>query len=158
MAKIENPLLHSLYAQIVDRVLSETPNIEDANAQLRAIGRELGSQIYLATEIVDKTKDTVTTREDVAKLIDVIFKVLFNRRPTDVDMETARGSVRISDKNCIWCQDVNLEGMRGFGYCEVFSGILESILEFKGVEAKVFQEMSKANGAEECIWNVRLVW
>jgi hypothetical protein len=158
MPKIENPLLHSLYAQTVDKVLSDTSNIEDANAQLRAIGRELGSQIYLSTEIVDKTKDTVTTREDVAKLIDVIFKVLFNRKPSDVDMETARGSVRISDKDCLWCQDVNLEGMRGFGYCEVFSGILESILEFKGVEAKVFQEMSKANGAEECVWNVRLVW
>jgi hypothetical protein len=47
--------------------------------------------------------------------------------------------------------------MRGFGYCEIFSGILESILEFKGVDATVFQEMSRATGADSCVWNVRLV-
>jgi hypothetical protein len=71
-------------------------------------------------------------------------------------MKTARGSIRVSDDDCLFCQEVNLEGMRGFGYCEVFSGILESILEFKGVDAKVFQELSRALGAEECVWNVRL--
>jgi hypothetical protein len=47
--------------------------------------------------------------------------------------------------------------MRGFGYCEIFSGILESILEFKGVDVTVFQEMSRATGADACVWNVRLV-
>lgn len=158
MARIENPLLLSLYSQFVDQVLSSTANIDEANQALRDLGREIGSQVYLTTEIVDKTKDTVTTREDVSKLIDQTFRTLYGKRPTDVDMDTARGSVRVSDKECIWCQDVNLEGMRGFGYCEVFSGIIESILEFKGVQSKVFQEMSRATGAEMCIWNIRLVW
>jgi len=120
------------------------------------LGHEIGQQIYLNTEIVDKTKANVTTREDVAKLIDVVYKVLYNKKPTDVDMKTARGSVRISDKDCVWCQEVNLEGMRGFGYCEIFSGILEKILEFKSVDAKVFQEMCRATGADLCVWKVRL--
>ncbi len=157
MPKIENPILISLYSHYVEKTLSETDNIDEANQRLRDLGREIGQQVYLNTEIVEKTKDTVNTREDVAKLIEIVYKILFNKRPKDVDMKTARGSVRITDDNCVWCQEVNLEGMRGFGYCEVFSGILESILEFKGVDAKVFQEMSRATGADACIWNVRLV-
>lgn len=156
MAKLDNPLLVSLYSQWVDRILAETNNIEEANEELRVVGREMGSQIYLSTEIAEKTKDTVMTREDVSKLVESIFRVLFNRRPSDVDMKTARGSVRVTDKDCIWCQDITLEGMRGFGYCEGFSGILESILEFKGVEVKVFQELCKATGADACTWNVRI--
>lgn len=156
MPKTENPLLLSLYSYYVDNVLSETSNIDEANQKLRDLGRAIGQQIYLNTEIVEKTKDSITTREDVAKLIDVVFKALYNKKPSDVDMKTARGSIRISDTDCVWCQEVNLEGMRGFGYCEIFSGILEQILEFKGVEAKVFQEMSHATGSEACVWNVRL--
>ncbi len=156
MPKIENPLLLSFYAYYVDKILSETSNIDEANQRLRDLGRAIGQQIYLNTEIVEKTKDNVTTREDVSKLIEVVYKVLYNKKPTDVDMKTARGSVRISDKDCVWCQEVNLEGMRGFGYCEIFSGILESILEFKSVDAKVFQEMCRATGADICVWNVRL--
>ncbi len=156
MPKIENPLLLSFYAYYVDKILSETSNIDEANQRLRDLGRAIGQQIYLNTEIVEKTKDNVTTREDVSKLIEVVYKVLYNKKPTDVDMKTARGSVRISDKDCVWCQEVNLEGMRGFGYCEIFSGILESILEFKSVDAKVFQEMCRATGADISIWNVRL--
>ncbi|MHA1615115.1 MAG: hypothetical protein ACTSYJ_09740 [Candidatus Thorarchaeota archaeon] len=156
MPKIENPLLLSLYAHYVDKILSETSNIDEANQRLRDLGREIGEQIYLNTEIVEKTKASVTTREDVSKLIDVVYKILYDKKPTDVDMKTARGSVRISDKECVWCQEVNLEGMRGFGYCEIFSGILESILELKSVDAKVFQEMCRATGAEMCVWNVRL--
>jgi len=158
MAKIQNPLLLTLYSKFVEEVLSNTASIEDANQRLRDLGREIGSQVYLTTEIVDKTKDTVSTREDVAKLMGVVFKSLFNKKPSNVDMETARGSVRVTDKDCLWCQDVHLEGMRGFGYCEIFSGILESILEFKGVESKVFQERCRATGADVCTWNVRLVW
>jgi hypothetical protein len=157
MPKIDNPLLISLYSYYVEKTLAETESIEDANEQLREIGREIGQQVYLNTEIVEKTKDNVTTREDVAKLIEIIYKVLYDKKPRDIDMKSARGSVRISDDNCVWCQEVNLEGMRGFGYCEIFSGVLESILEFKGVNAKVFQELSKATGAESCVWNVRLV-
>ena len=157
MPKTDNPLLLSLYAHYVDKVLSETTNIDEANQKLRDIGYEIGQQIYLNSEIAEKTKDSVTTREDVAKLIEVVFKTLYDKRPADVDMKTARGSVRISDQNCVWCQEVNLEGMHGFGYCEIFSGILESILEVKGVEARVFQEQSRATGANMCVWNVRLV-
>ncbi len=157
MPKIDNPLLLSLYSHYVENILSNTTSIDDANQSLRDLGKEIGQQIYLNTEIVEKTKDNVTTREDVAKLIELLYKVLFDKKPKDVDMKTARGSVRITDDNCVWCQEVNLEGMRGFGYCEIFSGILESILEFKGVEAKVFQEMSRATGADVCVWNVRLV-
>jgi hypothetical protein len=157
MPKTDNPLLLSLYGHYVEEVLSKTSNIDEANEALRELGRSLGQQIYLNTEIVEKTKDNITTREDVAKLIDVIFRVLYDKRPKDVDMKTARGSVRVEDDNCVWCQEVNLEGMRGFGYCEIFSGILESILEFKGVDATVFQEMSRATGADSCVWNVRLV-
>lgn len=157
MPKIENPLLISLYSHYVEKVLAETNNIEEANQRLRDLGSEIGQQVYLNTEIVEKTKDNVTTREDVAKLIETTYRILFNKKPKDVDMKTARGSVRITDDQCVWCQEVNLEGMRGFGYCEVFSGILESILEFKGVDAKVFQEMSRATGADVCVWNVRLV-
>ncbi|MFW9975236.1 MAG: hypothetical protein ACFFDQ_08235 [Candidatus Thorarchaeota archaeon] len=157
MPKIDNPLLLSLYSHYVENILSNTTSIDDANQSLRDLGKEIGQQIYLNTEIVEKTKDNVTTREDVTKLIEILYKVLFDKKPKDVDMKTARGSVRITDDNCVWCQEVNLEGMRGFGYCEIFSGILESILEFKGVEAKVFQEMSRATGADVCVWNVRLV-
>jgi hypothetical protein len=157
MPKTDNPLLLSLYAHYVDKVLSETTNIDEANQKLRDLGYEIGQQIYLNSEIVEKTKDSVTTREDVAKLIEVVFKTLYDKHPADVDMKTARGSVRISDQNCVWCQEVNLEGMHGFGYCEIFSGILESILEVKGVEARVFQEQSRATGANMCVWNVRLV-
>ncbi len=156
MPKIENPVVLSVYAHYVDKMLTETSNIDEANQRLRDLGREIGEQIYLNTEIVEKTKDNVTTREDVSKLIDVVYKILYDKKPTDVDMKTARGSVRISDRECVWCQDVNLEGMRGFGYCEIFSGILESILEFKSVDAKVFQEMCRATGADMCVWNVRL--
>jgi len=156
MAKIENPLLLTLYTHIVDKILDETKNIEEANEAIREIGRNIGSHLYLNTEIVDKTKDTITTREDVAKLVDVVYKILYNRRPQDVDMDSARGSIRVSDKDCVWCQEISLEGMRGFGYCEIFSGIMESILEFKGVQAKVFQEMSRATGSDQCVWNVRL--
>ena len=157
MPKIQNPLLISLYSYYVEKTLSETKSIEDANQRLRELGKEIGQQVYLNTEIVEKTKDNVTTREDVAKLIETIYRVLFDKKPSDIDMKSARGSVRITDDDCVWCQEVNLEGMRGFGYCEVFSGILESVLEFKDVDAKVFQEMSKATGADSCIWNVRLV-
>ena len=157
MPKIENPLLISLYSYYVEKVLAETSNIDEANQKLRDLGKEIGQQVYLNTEIVEKTKDNVTTREDVAKLIETVYRILFDKKPKDVDMKTARGSVRITDDECIWCQEVNLEGMRGFGYCEVFSGILESVLEFKGVDAKVFQEMSKATGADACVWNVRLM-
>ncbi|MFW9794407.1 MAG: hypothetical protein ACFFEE_08900 [Candidatus Thorarchaeota archaeon] len=157
MPKINNPLLISLYSHYVDKVLSETNSIEEANVRLRELGHEIGQQVYLNTEIVEKTKENVTTREDVAKLIEVVYRVLFEKKPRDVDMKSARGSVRISDDDCVWCQEVNLEGMRGFGYCEIFSGILESVLEFKGVDAKVFQEMSKATGSDSCVWNVRLV-
>lgn len=157
MPKTENPLLLSLYSYYVEKVLSETSNIDEANQKLRDLGHAIGQQIYLNTEIVEKTKDSVTTREDVSKLIDVVFKALYDKRPSDIDMKTARGSVRISDNDCVWCQEVNLEGMRGFGYCEIFSGILESILEFKGVDAKVFQEASRATGADTCTWNVRLI-
>ena len=157
MPKIENPLLISLYSYYVEKILAETESIEEANQRLRDLGKEIGEQVYLNTEIVEKTKDSVTTREDVAKLIETVYRVLFEKRPKDVDMKTARGSVRITDDQCVWCQEVNLEGMRGFGYCEVFSGILEQILEFKGVDAKVFQELSRATGADTCVWNVRLV-
>lgn len=157
MPKIENPLLISLYSHYVEKILAETESIEDANERLRELGREIGQQVYLNTEVVEKTKENVTTREDVAKLIEIVYRVLYGKKPRDVDMKTARGSVRISDDECVWCQEINLEGMRGFGYCEVFSGILESVLEFKGVDAKVFQEMSKATGADACVWNVRLV-
>ncbi|MHA1863204.1 MAG: hypothetical protein ACTSWA_05495 [Candidatus Thorarchaeota archaeon] len=156
MPKTVNPLLLSFYAHYVDKILTETSNIDEANQKLRDLGHEIGQQIYLNTEIVEKTKDSITTREDVAKLIDVVYRALYDKKPSDVDMKTARGAVRITDNNCVWCQEVNLEGMRGFGYCEIFSGILESILEFKGVDAKVFQELSRATGAEKCIWNVRL--
>ncbi|MFW9918477.1 MAG: hypothetical protein ACFFED_02690 [Candidatus Thorarchaeota archaeon] len=156
MAKLENPLLHVMYAHTVDKVLSETSNIEEANEALRQIGRDIGSQLYLNTEIAEKTKDTITTREDVSKLIDTVYKILYDRRPQDVDMDSARGSIRVSDRDCVWCQEISLEGMRGFGYCEVFSGIMEAILEFKGVKSKVFQEMSRATGSDECVWNVRL--
>lgn len=157
MPKIENPLLISLYSHYVEKMLSETSSIEEANQRLRELGKEIGQQVYLNTEIVEKTKDNVTTREDVAKLVETIYKILFEKKPNDVDMKSARGSVRITDENCVWCQEINLEGMRGFGYCEIFSGILESVLEFKGVEAKVFQEMSKATGSGSCVWCVRLV-
>ncbi len=157
MPKIENPLLIGLYSHYVEKVLSETENIEEANQKLRDLGREIGQQVYLNTEIVEKTKDNITTREDVAKLIEIVFRVLYDRKPRDVDMKTSRGSVKVTDDSCVWCQEVNLEGMRGFGYCEVFSGVLESILEFKGVDVKVFQEMSQATGADTCVWNLLLV-
>ncbi len=157
MAKIENPLFLSIYSKMVDDILRSTKNVEEANERLRALGGEMAQQIYLTTEIVDKTKETITTREDVSKLIEVLFKVLFDKKPSEVDMESARGSVRVSDDSCIWCQEVNLEGMRGFGYCEAFSGILQSVLQFKGVDAKVFEESCRATGADECTWNVRLV-
>ncbi len=157
MARIENPLLLSIYGQLVDKILAETQNIEEANERLRELGRTMAEQIYLTTDIVEKTKDEVLTREDVAKLVEVVFRVLFDRKPTEIDMETARGSVRVSDSNCVWCQDVNLEGMPGFGYCEVFSGILEAILKYKGVDARVFEETCRATGGVTCSWNVRLV-
>jgi hypothetical protein len=157
MPKTENPLLLSLYGHYVEEILSRTSNIDEANQALRDLGKSLGQQIYLNTEIVEKTKESITTREDVAKLIEVVYKVLYDKKPRDVDMKSARGSVRITDDECVWCQEVNLEGMRGFGYCEIFSGILESILAFKGVDVTVFQEMSRATGADACVWNVRLV-
>lgn len=157
MPKTENPLLLSLYSKVVDQILSETSNIDEANRRLRDIGREMGSQIYLTTDIVDKTKDILMTREDVARLVEIVFRILYDKKPTSVDMETARGSVRVTDTSCIWCQEVHLEGMVGFGYCEVFSGILESILAFKSVEAKVFQETCHATGADSCQWNIRLL-
>ncbi|MFW9968316.1 MAG: hypothetical protein ACFFEA_14260 [Candidatus Thorarchaeota archaeon] len=157
MANIENPLFISLYAQWVDMVLTETSNIDEANQRLRDLGKEMGSHLYLTTELASKTKESVMTREDVAKLIDSVYKLLFDRKPTNVDVKSARDSVRVSDKDCIWCQEIILEGMRGFGYCEAFSGILEAILEIKGVDAKVFQELCKATGADICTWNVRLV-
>ncbi|TFF92089.1 hypothetical protein EU545_02050 [Candidatus Thorarchaeota archaeon] len=157
MPKTDNPLLLSLYGHYVEDVLSRTSNIDEANEALRELGRSIAQQIYLNTEIVEKTKDSITTREDVAKLIEIVFRVLYDKKPKDVDMKTARGSVRVEDDDCVWCQEVNLEGMRGFGYCEIFSGVLESILEFKGVDATVFQEMSRATGADRCVWNVRLV-
>ena len=157
MPKIENPLLISLYSYYVEKTLSETTSIEEANQKLRDLGNESGQQVYLNTEIVEKTKDNVTTREDVAKLIEIVYRILFEKKPKDIDMKSARGSVRITDDECVWCQEVNLEGMRGFGYCEVFSGILESVLEFKGVDVKVFQEMSQATGADAFVWNVRLM-
>jgi hypothetical protein len=157
MPKTENPLLISLYAYYVDNVLSETSNIDEANQKLRDLGYDIGQQIYLNTDIVEKAKDSVTTREDVAKLIEIVFKTLYNKRPTDVDMRTTRESIRVSDQNCVWCQEVNLEGMQGFGYCEIFSGILESVLEFKGVNARVFQEQSRATGGSMCVWNVHLM-
>ena len=156
MAKIENPLLLTMYTQTVEKILETTSSIEEANEALRTLGREIGSHLYLNTEIADKTKDTINTREDVAKLADVVYKVLYDKKPNDVDMDSARGSIRITDKNCVWCQEVSLEGMRGFGYCEIFSGIMEAILEFKSVQAKVFQEMSRATGSDICVWNVRL--
>ena len=156
MAKIENPLLYTMYGHTVDRILGSTNNIEEANEALRALGREIGSQLYLNTEIEEKTKDNINTREDVSRLVDAVYKILFDRRPQDVDMDSARGSIRVTDKDCVWCQDISLEGMRGFGYCEIFSGIMESILEFKGVQAKVFQEMSRATGSDACTWNIRL--
>jgi hypothetical protein len=157
MTDLENPLFVALYGQLVEKILAETSNVEEANQKLRELGKEMGSQLYLTTEIADKTKDTIVTREDVSKLIESLFKILFNKKPSDIDMESARGSIRVSDNKCLFCQDVNLEGMRGFGYCEIFSGIMESILEFKGVDASVFQELSRALGAQECVWNVRLV-
>ena len=157
MPKIENPLLLSLYSKMVDQILSEASNIDEANRRLRDIGREMGSQIYLTTDIVDRAKETIRTREDVAKLVEIIFKVLYDKKPTSIDMETARSSVTVTDESCIWCQEVHLEGMVGFGYCEVFSGILESILAFKGVEAKVFQVMCRATGADSCDWSIRLL-
>jgi hypothetical protein len=156
MAKIQNPLFLSLYSHSVEKILEETSNIDEANQKLRDLGKELGQNLFLTTEIASKTKDTIQTREDVSKLIETTFRTLFDRKPSDLDMESARGSLRVTDKDCVFCQDVNLEGMRGFGYCEVFSGILESLLQFKGVESKVFQEMSRATGADECVWNVRL--
>ncbi len=156
MPRIENPLLLSMYGQVVERVLAESANVEVANAQLRAIGRQMGQHIYLNTDLVDKTKETLTTREDVAKLVEALYKLLFDRRPTEIDIESARGSVRVTDASCVWCQEVNIEGMRGFGYCEVFSGILESVLQFKGVSAKVFEESCHANGGTACTWNIRL--
>ena len=156
MVKADNPLLLTLYANIVDKLLESTNNIEEANDHLRALGQELGSNLYLNTEIADKTKETISTREDVAKLVEVVFKILLDKKPTDIDMDSARGSIRVSDRECVWCQEINLEGMRGFGYCEIFSGILQAILDFKGVESKVFQEMSKATGADACVWNIRL--
>ncbi|MHA2424713.1 MAG: hypothetical protein ACXAEF_07985 [Candidatus Thorarchaeota archaeon] len=156
MAKIENPLLLTMYSHTVERILESTSNIEEANEALRTIGREIGSHLYLNTEIAEKSKDSINTREDVARLADVVYKALFDKKPNDVDMDSARGSIRISDRNCVWCQEVSLEGMRGFGYCEIFSGIMESILEFKGVQAKVFQEMSRATGSDVCVWNIRL--
>ncbi|TXT57666.1 MAG: hypothetical protein BAJATHORv1_10369 [Candidatus Thorarchaeota archaeon] len=156
MPKIENPMLVSIYSHIVQDILAKTTSIEEANQELREIGRNLGSQIYLNTEIAEKTKDTITTREDVSKMVETAYKILFDKKPDDIDMESARGSVRITDEDCIWCQEVNLEGMRGFGYCEIFSGIMESLLDFKGVQAKVFQEMCRATGSDNCTWNVRL--
>ncbi|MDF1540466.1 MAG: hypothetical protein P1Q69_16340 [Candidatus Thorarchaeota archaeon] len=156
MAKIENPLLLTMYTYVVDKVLEETNNIEEANEALREVGRNIGSHLYLNTEIAEKTKETINTREDVAKLVDVVYKILFDRRPQDVDMDSARGSIRVGDKECVWCQEISLEGMRGFGYCEIFSGIMESILQFKGVQAKIFQEMSRATGSDMCVWNIRL--
>ncbi|MFW9907106.1 MAG: hypothetical protein ACFFEF_00915 [Candidatus Thorarchaeota archaeon] len=156
MPKVENPLLLTIYTHMVEKILGETNNIEEANEHLRGVGREIGSHLYLNTEIADKTKDTINTREDVAKLVDVVYKVLYEKKPQDVDMDSARGSIRVSDRNCVWCQEVSLEGMRGFGYCEIFSGIMEAILEFKGVQAKVFQEMSRATGSDLCVWNIRL--
>jgi hypothetical protein len=156
MAKIENPLFLSLYAYNVEKVLEQTSNIDEANQKLRDLGADLGQHLFLNTEIANKTKDTIQTREDVSKLIETSFKILFDRKPTECDMESARDSIRVADKDCVFCQDVNLEGMRGFGYCEVFSGILESLLKLKGVDVKVFQEMSKATGSEMCVWNVRL--
>ncbi|MFQ5831791.1 MAG: hypothetical protein ACE5H4_03725 [Candidatus Thorarchaeota archaeon] len=155
MPKLENPLFVSLYSQMVGRVLSETNNIEEANQKLRDLGREMGYHIYLSTELAEKTKETATSDEDISKLVDSIFRALYNKRPTSID-RTSKGSVRVTDKDCIWCQDITLEGMRGFSYCEGLSGILESILEFKGVEAKVFQELCRATGAETCTWNIRV--
>ena len=67
--KIENPLFLSIYSQNVEQILEETDNIEDANQRLRDLGRELGQQLFLNTEIADKTKETIQTREDVAKLL-----------------------------------------------------------------------------------------
>ncbi|MHA2301415.1 MAG: hypothetical protein ACXACD_10720, partial [Candidatus Thorarchaeota archaeon] len=88
MTKIENPLFVSLYAQWVDKILGETSNIDEANQSLRDMGKEMGSSLYLTTELASKTKDTVMTREDVAKLIDNLYKLLFDRKPTDVDMKS----------------------------------------------------------------------
>jgi len=153
MPKIENPLLVSLYSQWVGRVLSETSNIEEANQRLREVGREMGLQLYLSTELAEKTNGP-SGSEDVPKLVDSIFRLLHNRKPSNIDYSSA-DTVRVTDKNCTWCQDMTLEGMRGFGYCEGFSGILEAILEFKGVEAKVFQELCRATGADNCTWNIR---
>lgn len=158
MVSVKNPLLVTLYSRIVDRVLASTDSIEKANEQLRKVGRDISTNLYLNSDIAEKTSETIQTREDVSKLVEVVFRALYDRKPDEIDMDTARGSVRITDEECVWCQDVHLEGMRGFGYGEIFSGILESILELKGVNAKVFQEMSRATGSDRCIWNVRLVW
>jgi hypothetical protein len=84
MPKTDNPLLLSLYGHYVEEVLSKTSNIDEANEALRELGRSLGQQIYLNTEIVEKTKDNITTREDVAKLIDVIFRALSVLKMTTV--------------------------------------------------------------------------
>ncbi|MEM2141905.1 MAG: hypothetical protein QXS20_06225 [Candidatus Thorarchaeota archaeon] len=157
MPKIENPLLLGIYGHIVDEILATTKSIDEANAKLHELGKTIGQNIYLNTDIAEKTKETITTREDVTRLVDVLFRTLFDRKPSELDMESARGSVRVSDSSCVWCQEVNLEGMRGFGYCEVFSGILESILELKGVKATVFEESCRALGGASCIWNIRLV-
>ncbi len=153
MPKIENPLLVSLYSQWVGRVLSETNTIEEANEKLREVGREMGFQLYLSTELAERT-NSVSGGEDVPRLIDSIFRLLHNRKPSNVDYSSA-DTVRIVDKNCIWCQDITLEGMHGFGYCEGFSGVLEAILEFKGVEARVSQELCRATGDDNCTWNIR---
>jgi hypothetical protein len=158
MVSVRNPLLVTLYSRIVDKVLATTESIEEANDKLREVGRSISTNLYLNSEIAQNTKETIQTREDVSKLVEVVFRELYDRKPDDIDMDTARGSVRITDEECVWCQDVHLEGMRGFGYGEIFSGILEAILELKGVDAKVFQEMSQATGSDRCIWNVRLVW
>ncbi|MBD3160061.1 MAG: hypothetical protein GF309_14880 [Candidatus Lokiarchaeota archaeon] len=158
MVRVRNPLLVTLYSRIVDKVLATTDSIEEANDELREVGRSISTNLYLNTEVAQNTKETIQTREDVSKLVEVVFRELYDRRPDEIDMDTARGSVRITDEECVWCQDVHLEGMRGFGYGEIFSGILEAILELKGVDAKVFQEMSRATGSDRCTWNVRLVW
>ena len=157
MAKAQNPLFLSLYSFNVDRILEESSNVEEANERLRTLGRELAQQLYFSTDIEERSKETILTREDVAKLVEVVFRALFDTAPTEIDLESARGSIRVSDRDCIFCQDIHLEGVRGVGYCEVFSGILESILEFKGVDSKVFEELCKATGADFCVWNIRLI-
>ena len=149
--KVSQKILVSMYEYQFSKVVEKTSNPQEINAELKSLGEFVGERLLM--DYAERFRQHAKEFSEFADTLKLAYKVNVGHEPSSTHYDPDTNSITISDEKCIFCQGVELpEEMKEVKFCNLVSGVFQSVIDLRGFKGEVDQVESQATGGKTCTW------